>query len=117
VYYANLPHNSDILNFNNHNQPNALFDGLLDTNPDPTRCLINEINELNCKSYSIIPEEGQLMLFPSKLPHGTIWHPDNTEGTITGKRVAIAGDINLILREDVVNFESGKLNPRHWRKF
>ena len=117
VYYACLPPLSDILSFSNQHEPNAFFDGLFDTNPDPNRNLINDITEFNCKSYSITPQVGQLIIFPSKLPHGTIRHPDNVDNIFPGKRVGISGDVNMLLKPQITNFESGKLNWKHWRKF
>lgn len=117
VYYANLPALSDILNFSNTHEPNAMFEGLFDTNPDDSRNLVGEVTEFNCKSYSVMPQQGQLIIFPSKLPHGTVWHPDNRNNQFPGQRVGISGDINMIMKPDVVNFESGKLNYKHWRKY
>lgn len=117
VYYACLPPLSDILSFSNTHEPNAFFEGLFDTNPDTSRNLIGDITEFNCKSYSIMPQQGQLVIFPSKLPHGTIQHPDNVNGIFPGQRVGISGDVNMILKPEVTNFESGKLNWMHWRKY
>jgi hypothetical protein len=57
------------------------------------------------------------LLFPSKLLHGTIQSPENTENVFAGKRVGISGDFNMLLKPEIVNFESGKLNWQHWRKF
>jgi hypothetical protein len=117
VYYAQVPPKSDILSFLDKTMPNCMFDGLFDIKPYPDRNLVHEVNEFNCKSYNIYPEEGLLLLFPSKLLHGTIQSPENTENVFAGKRVGISGDFNMLLKPDIVNFESGKLNWQHWRKF
>jgi len=117
VYYAQVPPLSDMLSFQDRNLANCMFDGLFDTRPYPERNMIREITELNCKTYRIEPKVGQLILFPCKLFHGTESHPDNPKNNFPGKRVGIAGDINMIMKPDIINFESGKFNWQHWRKF
>jgi hypothetical protein len=116
-YYAEVPNLSDVLSFRDNNLANCAFDGLFDVKPYPDRNLITEITELNCKTYRMETRPGQLILFPSKLFHGTELHPENVNNVFPGRRLGIAGDINMLLRPEVWNFESGKLNWNHWRKF
>ena len=54
-------------------------------------------------------------MFPGKLNHGTVANPSGIEQN--GRRIAIAGDITLVLKEGFNDYESGRMNKNFLKKF
>ena len=118
----NTPPNSHVLKFANTNNLNGLFDGL---NTSDIKDGVRENNELNASSFYLEPEEGSLILFPSRMEHCTATKSNNFKG----ERLAIIGDITLVYKEDGDNDYSmdllilsigGHINEgycKNWRVF
>ena len=112
IYYLRVPENSDSLFFQDNNRSNELFGALFDRDRD--RSLLQEDNAFNRTRHWIEPMEGMLVLFPSKTSHGTA----NTTGiACQGDRIAIVGDINLVLKQGQKDWEMGKVSLDQWRRF
>ena len=58
-------------------------------------------------------EEGQLLVFPSHLHHGTMKMGDMG----SAQRIAVAGDVLLVFNESAPNYATGVFDPRTWRSF
>lgn len=127
VYYVQVPENADAISFFNKHKPNELFSGFMDDGRDSPlddlydftpkgKTFFKERNAANYTTFNVPPQEGMLILFPGKQQHGTIPHPDAT-GPQLGKRTAVVGDINLILKPGHLNFESGRINNDYMRTF
>jgi Putative 2OG-Fe(II) oxygenase len=117
VYYAEAPLHTDPLWFYDQDPANSLFPGVLDLAPTPERCLIKELNPLNSRSYYIDIEPGRLVMFPGRARHGTDTHPLNELNEHKGRRISLAGDITMCLKDPHVSFESGRMAITHWRRF
>ena len=56
---------------------------------------VRENNELNASSFYLEPEEGSLILFPSRMEHCTATKSNDFKG----ERLAIIGDITPYIRK------------------
>ena len=68
---------------------------------------VKERHDLNGLNYAVQPKNETLLLFPGKLKHFT-------SAQRNYKRMSIAGDILLTLKEDMLDFESGLLPIKYW---
>lgn len=114
VYYHSVPENADCLFFHNHHKPNELFGNMI--NHERDRSFLVETNPFNASQFYIEPKEEMLVIFPSKLPHST--------GPVTGRplmsegnRVAIVGDVHLVLKPGQDNWETGLVSLDKWSRF
>ena len=116
VYYLEIPKNAQALWFVNNHRPNELFEGMMDHyRPRHDITMLKEVNVANQNLTYFNPEPGMLILFPGKLMHYTDDSPD-AYGPMLGRRVALAGDINLYLKPGLNNFESGRIAVDFMRK-
>ena len=115
VYYVEVPENADCISFSNNFKANELFPGLFDDDKPFEKTFFTERNALNYTSYYIPPIPGLLVMFPGKLNHGTVANPSGIEQN--GRRIAIAGDITLVLKEGFNDYESGRMNKNFLKKF
>lgn len=115
VYYLSVPEGADCIFFHNQHKPNELFDGIFA--PHRPRKMITEWNPFNAESFYIEPKPGKLVVFPGKLFHSTGPNPNHPNGMQAGERIAIVGDINLMLKPEQDNWESGKVSLDVWKKF
>ena len=113
VYYLNTPPNSHRLTFHNPHCSNSLFKtstsdkGIADMN------MVEKYNLLNSNTFFIHPQEGCVILFPSSVLHGT----ESVVSDFKGERLAIVGDITLILKEEYLHFTNGYVDQKYWRQF
>lgn len=113
VYYMQMPKDADAIAFQIQSNPNEPYYGAFGGSAPRQRSFVLERNVLN-SNQSILPvEEGQLLVFPSHLHHGTIKLGDMGDGT----RIAVAGDILLVFNEESPNYATGVFNPKTWRTF
>jgi uncharacterized protein (TIGR02466 family) len=68
---------------------------------------VNERQDLNGLNYAVQPKNETLLIFPGKLKHYTAAQRNY-------KRMSIAGDVLLTLKEDMLDFESGLLPTKYW---
>lgn len=113
VYYINIPKNSHKLKFLNIHEPNSLFSDIFHGARNKDSAFVNSYNEHNAQSFSLTPEEGTIIIFPSKLPHGT----EAIDENFKGERLAIVGDCSLILKEDQLKYSMGYVHEKYWKKF
>ena len=113
VYYLSANERSNYLTFVNENHPNHLFEGLTDMDSfDDPEAMMSGYNFETTPEYSIEPQEGMIVVFPSRLPHMTLPREQNEE------RLAIAGDCLLTLkRNQPMIYSQGFVSPEYWRTF
>lgn len=111
IYYINVPKNSNSIQFLNFNSPNNLFLGMNTEYKEKERMIIDEYNYHNANTFYLTPEEGHIILFPSSIRHCT----KNINGDFDGERLAIVGDLTLILKEDQLSLSMGYLDPKYWK--
>jgi hypothetical protein len=113
VYYINIPNNSHSLKFLNQNQPNSLFLGMSSDNRNHSRRLIRNYNNVNCETFFITPMEGNVIIFPSKTTHSTSSMISNFEG----ERLAVVGDVTLVLKEEHLSHSMGYIHQKYWKTY
>ena len=110
-YYLNMPPNSHKLQFSGNDNHNGLLAGL---NKSDVKDAVRNVNKHNASTFYMNPPEGSLVLFPSTLQHGTEYASDDFKG----ERLAIAGDIVLVFKEDGTNdYSMGYINPKYWKMY
>lgn len=112
-YYINMPKNSHALKFSNQHQPNSLFLGMNSDHEDLSRKFVKNYNEINGQTFFISPLEGDVVIFPSKTIHST----SAMTSDFTGERLAIVGDITLVLKEEYLSYSMGYINPKYWKTY
>ena len=75
--------------------------------------MVKNYNALNSPAFFMQPLEGNLVLFPSSLSHHTRFLGGNFEG----ERLAIVGDITLMLKEDQLHYSMGYIDGKYWKKY
>ena len=129
-YYLNAPPDSNRLVFiPDHRFQNDLTHGMFleDYNGDSPIINTNRFNS----SPTFVPEDGMLVMFPGSLAHQTIpadvlegndveLKPDpatTDEDEIKRRRISIAGDILLTLRDNGKPRAMGLRSSDHWIRF
>jgi uncharacterized protein (TIGR02466 family) len=113
VYYMNMPKEADAIGFQIPFSPNEPFYGAFSESTARQHSLVLERNGLNSNQSLLYVEEGQLLVFPSHLMHGTVKVGDMGDET----RISIAGDVILVFNEKNPNYATGVFDPRTWRVF
>jgi uncharacterized protein (TIGR02466 family) len=115
VYYVNIPENSHSLEFSNHNRPNHIFPTIFSDEDyiNYQISMVKEYTDINCETFYISPKEGSVVVFPSKVPHRT----KAVSSEFKGERLAITGDVTLILKEEYLSFSSGYIHEKYWKKY
>jgi len=115
VYYVTAPINSDLLAFFMDRNPNEPFHGAFaDQRDSKVKTLIKNYNALNSLTWSFVPEQGKLFLFPSNVKHYT----EKASETQNELRLSIAGDILLCYKQDQVpNYPTGLYPISQWRTY
>jgi hypothetical protein len=113
VYYVEAPDDTDPLMIMNADA-NLILDGLLSSFRPLDKSLISEINQFNCQYSCIQPKAGMLVLFLGSTKHMVgrdIGKP------FVGRRLSIAGDVNLVLKAEHTAYEYGKQSLTKWKRF
>ena len=113
VYYMNMPAQADAIAFQIQSSPNEPYYGAFSEGTNRQRSMVLERNSLNSNQSIVLVEEGQLLVFPSHLHHGTIKIGDMGND----QRIALAGDALLVFNETEPNYATGIFDPRTWRTF
>ena len=113
VYYMNMPKDADAIAFQIQASPNEPFYGAFGASTPRQRSLVLERNALNANQSVLQVEEGQLLVFPSHLLHGTVKTGDIGADT----RISLAGDVLLVFNEEAPNYATGVFDPKTWRVF
>lgn len=112
VYYVETPENAAPLRIMNTGI-GEIMDGLLNSQRSLDRTLISEYNQYNCQYYMIEPKAGTLALFLGNTSHMVAPNAD----LFAGRRLSVAGDVNLVLKREHNSFEVGKPSLDVWKKF
>ena len=112
VYYHQVPANSAVLMFHHDKHNNELFGGLFARERD--RSMLTGNNPFNASEWYIEPEPGLLVVFPSKLVHST---RRLTDKMFSGDRIAIVGDVNMVLKSSEDDWETGIVSLDKWQAF
>ena len=104
VYYVDPPDNALIRFFNPNRNPNKYFDGVYDPR-SPRRSLKRESNFINTQYQTLEVSKGDLLLFPSTLPH----YVKSCEGKGTYLR-SVAGDVKLMLNPEYTDLDTGLIH-------
>lgn len=113
VYYMSMPKDADAIAFQIQASPNEPFYGAFGSSTPRQRSLVLERNALNANQSVLQVEEGQLLVFPSHLLHGTVKVGDMGDET----RISLAGDVLLVFNEEAPNYATGVFDPKTWRVF
>ncbi len=113
VYYMNMPKEADAIAFQIQASPNEPYYGAFSPDINRQRSMILGRNSLNANQTIMPVVEGQLLVFPSHLHHGTVKMGDMGDE----QRIAVAGDVLLIFNEAAPNYATGVFDPRTWRTF
>lgn len=105
-YYICSDDSSDKFCVHNKDNLNQVADSLFETSNKYN--LIRKFNRYNCDNYTITPQEGTVVVFPSKLIHSTLKKDNLTD------RYVIAGDIKLCLKEEYKLHHQALPNPNQW---
>lgn len=114
VYYVNIPKNAA---YPLHFIPpidrlNDLTGGMFLSHKDVKAVEYN--NQYNCSSVEFQPTEGALLVFPAKMKHLVETHKVELQPKITDRRISLAGDFILTLKEKTAR--SMGLQPvSNWR--
>lgn len=113
VYYMNMPQEADAIAFQIQSSPNEPYYGAFSDSTHRQRSMVIQRNTLNSNQAVMPVEEGQLLVFPSHLHHGTVKMGDMG----ADQRIAVAGDVLLVFNEPTPNYATGVFDPRTWRSF
>lgn len=113
VYYMQMPENADVISFQTQRNPNEPYYGAFDAGTPRQKSMVNSYNALNSNQSSLPTKEGDLIVFPSTLFHGTTKVGDMGDG----QRIALAGDVLLVFNESKPNYATGLFDPKTWRCF
>lgn len=113
VYYMNIPENADPIAFQITNSPNEPYNSAFGETVGRQKSMVLERNIFNSNRSVINVKEGQLLVFPSNLLHGTIKVGDIEDN----QRISLAGDVLLVYNEAAPNYATGLFDPKTWRKF
>ncbi len=109
VYYLVKPKNSGGISFSDRDPPNEFVPHLFNTQMFKHGIMKNH-NIFNGRIIFLNPQEGEIVIFPSKTTHGT---PDSQTSDV---RISIAADIVVTLKEQT-NVEFLMPNTDNWKKF
>lgn len=116
VYYVDVPTGSGNIHFMNPNfnemSYNSYFTNLFESTKSGG--FINEIssegyNPHTSRCFTLPAIEGNLIIFPSKLPHMVLPSLNTTK-----KRYSISGDIKLCTNIQIDGYENGLAHPSRW---
>jgi hypothetical protein len=113
IYYVNTSDDSHSLVFSNQHVPNSLFLGMYTSHEDKTREMLSRYTESNSESFYVLPREGDIIIFPSKTVHST----SSTGNDLKDERLAIVGDITLMLKEEYLSYSMGYIDSKFWKKY
>jgi len=109
IYYVNIPPKAHKIKFMNPHNMNSLWFGNKEGKYDNLQ-MIREYDDVNAETFFLHPPEGHVAMFPSSLHHGT----EAIEGFV-GERLAIVGDITIVLKEEYLHFSTGYIHPQYWK--
>ncbi len=113
VYYVDVPDEAGTIRFHGPNRlSTAVFESAFHYDwHNEDKSAISTVNWWNSDTWSLPTKTGDLLIFPGHQVH-------SVEANRSPKRrITVAGDIALTLREDYRDLEFGRTSPTHWRTF
>lgn len=110
VYYVNVPDDCPAITFHSgRTPPTEPFGSAFhyDWQQDH-KSSVTTFNQWNRDSWSIVPKQGDLLLFPGHQLHSV--EANHTQH----RRLSIAGDLALTLKPEYIDREFGRTAPQHW---
>lgn len=112
VYYVDVPDDCPAITFHSgRTAPTEPFGSAFhyDWQHDH-KSAVTTFNKWNRDTWSIVPKEGDLLLFPGHQLH-------SVEANHTAeRRISIAGDLALTLKPEYIDREFGRTAPENWKK-
>ena len=108
-----MPKDSHSIKFLNKHQTNNLFLAMTADDTDEELKFVKSYSNENSETFFMLPNEGNLLLFPSKIPHST----KSITNNFSGERLAIVGDITLILKEQYLSYSMGYVDQKYWKTY
>lgn len=109
AYYLLKPKNSGGIIFKSNELQNELAKNIF-TSSKLEKSLIKKANVYNSDKSMFDPNQGSIIIFPSKTPHATL--PNKS----SFPRISISGDVTIMLKNSS-GFEHLMPNFRNWTKF
>jgi len=109
AYYLLKPKNSGGIIFKSNELQNELAKNIF-TSSKLEKSLIKKANVYNSDKSMFDPNQGSIIIFPSKTPHATL--PNKS----SSPRISISGDVTIMLKNSN-GFEHLMPNFRNWTKF
>lgn len=110
VYYVDVPEDCSAIQFHAGRTPNtAPFESAFHYDwHNQEKSAVGKLNWWNRDTWSIQPKPGDLLIFPGHQLHSVDAHSGE------GKRISVAGDLALTLREEFQDLEFGRTAQKHW---
>ena len=109
AYYLLKPKNSGGIIFKSNELQNELAKNIF-TSSKLEKSLIKKANVYNSDKSMFDPNQGSIIIFPSKTPHATLPNKSSLP------RISISGDVSIMLKNSN-GFEHLMPNFRNWTKF
>lgn len=109
VYYVSANETSDKFYLENQNSNQNDFDAIFETSMDQN--ILKETNKYNTKHFVVQPEEGMILIFPSKY-----YHYARRFTKRVGERIVIAGDVRITSSVDGSRQKQASTHPSLWRQ-
>ncbi len=109
AYYLLKPKNSGGIIFKSNELQNELAKNIF-TSSKLEKSLIKKANVYNSDKSMFDPNQGSIIIFPSKTPHATLPNKSSLP------RISISGDVTIMLKNSN-GFEHLMPNFRNWTKF
>ena len=105
-YYLSSDETSDKFCAHNLNNTNEISGAIFESSDRFN--IIKKYNKYNCHSYTITPQEGTVVIFPSSLQHSTLKKENKSD------RYVIPGDIKLCLKPEYNLYHQTMPHPDLW---
>jgi len=118
VYYAQTPPCSQSIVFRNDSHQNDISQEIFYNEENSAHRLVTEETCLNRQEFPLSVREGMLVMFPGwRTNHGTrTSKPETYDKETFVPRVAIAGDLKVVLKPDRLATMTLSSSLEHWEK-
>lgn len=112
VYYVDVPDDCPAITFHSgRTPPTEPFGSAFHYDwQNDHKSAVTTFNQWNRDTWSIVPTEGNILLFPGHQLHSV--EANHTRH----RRLSIAGDLALTLKPEFTDREFGRTAPEHWKK-
>ena len=112
VYYVDVPEDCPAITFHSgRTPPTEPFGSAFHYDwQNDNKSAVTTFNQWNRDTWSIVPKEGDLLLFPGHQLHSV--EANHTDQ----RRISVAGDLALTLKPQYIDREFGRTAPENWKK-